>query len=68
MAYLAPAGTVLSLAEIGRGFARGFSGQRARESLDAEIRARAQLAYSWPIASGRAAMCLLRSLGDRRKC
>jgi perosamine synthetase len=58
MAYLAPAGTVMSLAEIGRGFVRGtFAGTRA--SLDAEIRRRAGTAHAWPIASGRAAMTLI---------
>jgi dTDP-4-amino-4,6-dideoxygalactose transaminase len=58
MAYLAPAGTVMSLAEIGRGFVRGtFAGTRAE--IDAELRRRSGLAHAWPIASGRAAMTLI---------
>ena len=56
MAYLAPAGTVMSLAEIGAGFMRSA---RARATLDADIRRRAALPHSWPIASGRAAMTLI---------
>jgi perosamine synthetase len=48
----------MSLAEIGRGFARG-SFARTRNLLDAEIRRRSGLAHAWPIASGRAAMTLI---------
>ncbi len=63
MAYLAPAGTVMSLAEIGRGFVRGSSARRVRATLDAAIRARAEVGHAWPIASGRAAMSfILRAL------
>src|SRR5688572_17296285 len=58
MAYLAPAGTVMSLGEIGRGFARGTFAD-TRGLLEAEIGRRAGLAHAWPIASGRAAMTLI---------
>ncbi len=58
MAYLAPAGTVMSLVEIGRGFARGTFAD-TRSLLDAEIRRRSGLPHAWPIASGRAAMTLI---------
>lgn len=58
MAYLAPAGTVMRLAEIGRGFARGTFAD-TRNLLDAEIRRRSALPHAWPIASGRAAMTLI---------
>jgi len=58
VAYLAPAGTVMSLAEIGRGFARGTFAD-TRSLLDDEIRRRAGLPHVWPIASGRAAMTLI---------
>jgi perosamine synthetase len=59
VAYLAPAGTVMSLAEIGRGLARGVSSATTRAALETEIRARAQVSHVWPIASGRAAMTLI---------
>ena len=58
MSFLAPAGTVMSLAEIGRGFARGTMAD-TRPALEAELRRRTGLPHAWPIASGRAAMTLI---------
>lgn len=48
----------MSLAEIGRGFARATFAD-TRGLLQAEIRRRSGLAHAWPIASGRAAMTLI---------
>lgn len=58
MSYLAPAGTVMSLGEIARGFGRGLFVERARQQLIDALRRNSDLTHCWPVSSGRAAMTL----------
>lgn len=59
MAYLAPAGTVMSLSEIARGLISGAFSDTPRRLLVEEIRRTSGLQHCWPICSGRAAMTLI---------
>src|SRR5690606_8611336 len=72
MAYIAPAGTVMSLGEIASGFARGLFDSVRLQELDVALRARSGLPHCWPVSSGRAAMTLIlqsmrRAAGDPRR-
>lgn len=63
MRYVAPAGTPLTLTEIGRGLARGWASEDAELRLADRLCALSGSVRAWPLVSGRAAMTLaLRAL------
>lgn len=59
MAYLAPAGTPVTLRDIGHGLARVAFGAREIDALPVALRGVSDLPIAWPVSSGRAAMTLI---------
>lgn len=59
MAYLAPAGTPVTLRDLAHGAARAFAGEDLDRSLAARLRALSGSPHAWPLSSGRAAMTVI---------
>lgn len=59
MAYVAPAGTPISIGDLAAGIGAGFAGERALRELRAFFASHSGQAHCWPVASGRAAMTLI---------
>jgi perosamine synthetase len=56
MSYIAPAGTRLTLAEVGKGLVRGWTDAKASDRLSGDLRQVSGSNRVWPVVSGRAAM------------
>lgn len=56
MAYLAPAGTPVTLRDIAHGIASAMTGTSGTAALVAALRTISGLPQAWPVSSGRAAM------------
>jgi len=59
MAFIAPAGTPVSLQDIARGTARALGGHQVSMALTASLRRLSGLPNAWPVSSGRAAMTII---------
>lgn len=73
MAYIAPAGTPLGLADLAAGLGAGLVRRRAHDDLRDILLAHSGQAHCWPVASGRAAMTLIftamkNAAADPRRC
>lgn len=59
MAYLAPAGTPVTMRDIAHGLTYALRGPSAVPALPATLRAVSGLSHAWPVSSGRAAMTVI---------
>lgn len=59
MAYLAPAGTPVTMRDIAHGLACLLRGPSGVPALPAALRAVSGLSHAWPVSSGRAAMTVI---------